>query len=397
MGIEQKNGGLVLDKIKALHIASFNGNIGDNANHNGFRKRLEETLNRKITYTNLEMREFYQSWNLRDFNSSEFIDLCNNHDLVIFGGGNFFELKWDYSSTGTTINLNEDTIDKINTPILFHGVGCDVAKGASQNAIDKFEKFLDKVTNDSNILMSVRNDGSYETIQSLYGNKYDQSIIPVPDGAFFFETENYDFPELSSDYKSIGINVVNDMKDIRFNAEDQEAISYDEFIKTFSSQVNNFLKENNEYQVIFYPHIYSDLLSIYEIISKLDDPVRRRRAVVAPLLTGEGSEKYIFGLYRHCEFIMGMRFHTNVCSIAQNIPTIALSSYKKIDDLYGEISLTNRIVKVNETGFEKELEKLMNQTKKNIPEISKEYQKVNETIYDQSLSFYDTVAKWFEV
>jgi len=394
--IEQENGGVVLDEIQALHIASFNGNIGDNANHNGFRKRLEETLNKKITYTNLEMREFYQSWNIRDFNSSEFIELCNNHDLVIFGGGNFFELKWDYSSTGTTINLNEDTINEINTPILFHGVGCDVAKGASQNAIDKFEKFLDKVTNDSNILMSVRNDGSYETLQSLYGNKYDQLIIPVPDGAFFFETENYDFPELSSEYKSIGINVVNDMKDIRFNTENQKSISYDEFIETFTSQINNFLKENSEYQVIFFPHIYSDLLSIYEVISKLDDPIRRRRAVVAPLLTGEGSEKYIFGLYRHCEFILGMRFHTNVCSIAQNIPTIALSSYKKIDDLYGEISLTNRIVKVNEKGFEKELEKLMDQTKKHIPEISKEYQKVNETIYDQSLPFYDTVARWFE-
>ena len=38
-------------KIKALHIASFNGNIGDNANHNGFRRRLSETLNRKIEFT----------------------------------------------------------------------------------------------------------------------------------------------------------------------------------------------------------------------------------------------------------------------------------------------------------------------------------------------------------
>ena len=32
-----------MNRIKAMHIASFNGNIGDNTNHNGFRRKLGDS------------------------------------------------------------------------------------------------------------------------------------------------------------------------------------------------------------------------------------------------------------------------------------------------------------------------------------------------------------------
>ena len=384
-----------MEKIKALHIASFNGNIGDNANHNGFRRRLLETLDKEIEFRNLEMREFYQSWNLRDFNSKEFIDLCNVHDLVIFGGGNFFELKWDYSHTGTTINISEETLDKIATPILFHGVGCDIAKGASENAIQKFKAFLEKTTNDDKVLVSVRNDGSYDTIQKLYGDVFDKKIYRVPDGAFFMKTKSFDFPEVNKKYKSIGINVVSDMKEIRFSNGIDGGISYDDFVQGFAMELNSFLKRYQNYQLILFPHIYSDLIAIYNLLEKIEDQYRRTRVVIAPCLTGEGSDEYIFGLYKECDFIMGMRFHSNVCAITQNIPTIALSSYKKIIDLYNEVGLSNRVVEVNKKGFEVKMRGMMEETVASLCEIKKDYLKVNEHVFSESLEFYDAVKKWF--
>lgn len=388
-------GGINMEKINALHIASFNGNIGDNANHNGFRRRLLETLNREVSFTNLEMREFYQSWNLRNFNSDEFIELCNNHDLVIIGGGNFFELKWDYSHTGTTINISEETLNRIKTPILFHGVGCDIAKGASKNAIEKFKNFLNQITNDEKILVSVRNDGSYETIKNLYGDVFDKKIYRVPDGAFFMETKTFDFPEVSNVYKSIGINVVSDMKEIRFDTSKPGHISYNDFIESLGNLLNKFLKKTDNYQIILFPHIYSDLIAIYDLINRIEDRYRRTRIVVAPCLTGEGSEEYIFGLYKKCEFIMGMRFHSNVCAISQNIPTIAMSSYKKIIDLYKEVGLVDRLVEVNKGGFEENLDILIDSTINEKNNISKSYDEVNKRILLESNSFYDNVGEWY--
>lgn len=385
-----------MKKLNVLHIASFNGNIGDNANHNGFRRKLDQFLNCEVNYDEIEMREFYQSWNIRDFNSKEFIEKCNEYDLLIIGGGNFFELKWDYSHTGTTVNLSNETLEKIDTPILFFGVGCDIAKGVTESTINKFENFLNNITNSNKYLISVRNDGSYNTIQKLYGDKFSEKIHKVADGAFFLKTQSFNFPELNEDLKSIGLNIVSDMKEIRFNEKIENGITYNDFIVGLSKVVNTFLEQNDDYQIILFPHIYSDLSAINELLERINDKLRRTRIVVAPCLTGKGSEEYIFGLYNECDFIMGMRFHSNVAAIAQNIPTIGLSSYKKIIDLYSEINLLERVVDVNKKGFEERLKSLIEETIEDSKKVKLKYEKVNEKISEQYANFFQLVKEWAE-
>lgn len=383
-----------MKSLRALHIASFNGNIGDNANHNGFRSKLECSLGSPIQYRELEIREFYQSWNIRDFNSRDFVSLCNNFDFVVIGGGNFFELKWDYSCTGTTINISTDTLNQIKVPIFFNALGCDVAKGASQSAISKFESFLDVITSSDKYMVSIRNDGSYKTLNDLYGNKYNESIYRVPDGGFFFKTKPFYYPELNPKYKSLGINIVSDMKKVRFSKQQIEGIEYEEFIESFARVINNFFYAYEGYQIILFPHIYSDLEAIYKLLERIDDRFRRKRVVVAPYLTGEGADEYIFGLYKQCEVILGMRFHSNVCSIAQQIPTIALSSYKKIVDLYDELQLSDRVVEVNKRGFDNKLQNQIEFTLKNIEDVKKRYGIVNANLLIKGKAFYDEVKKW---
>lgn len=383
-----------MSNFKILHIASFNGNIGDNANHNGFRNRLEKVIEKKVIYTNLEMREFYHSWGIRNFNDEEFINYCNEFDLVVIGGGNFFELKWEYSDTGTTININSETIKKIKTKILFHGIGLDVGKGSNEETIKKFKNFLINIVENENIIISLRNDGSFKTLQELFGNQFNDKIIHVPDGAFFMEVDNQNYIECIEDKKYLGINVAYDMKEIRFSEKSKEDISYKEFIKKFANQLNTFLEKNENYNLIFFPHIYSDLLAIYNVIEEMYDPFRRLRITIASCVTGQNLEQYTFGLYNKCDCILGMRFHANVCAIAQNIPTIPLSSYKKINDLYEELELVDRIVNVNKVGFDKELELLLVDTITSNSEIRSKYKEINNRIYDESCDFYNTIKNW---
>lgn len=379
--------------IKALHIASFMGNVGDNANHNGLRNKLKNIFyNNNIIFDELEMREFYQSWNLRNFNSEEFINLANKYDLIIIGGGNFFELKWDYSCTGTTVNMSIETLDKISTPILFFGLGCDIAKGASHDATSKFDKFLEYLTSSHKYLVTVRNDGSYKTINKLYGNKYDNKVHRVIDGGFFVKTKTPYLPGINNT-KFIGLNIVSDMKEIRFN----DNITFEQFIKNMASVINKFLKEYNEYKIILFPHIYSDLEAIYKLVNEIEDIYRRTRIIVAPYLAGKGSEEYIFGLYKKCDVILGMRFHSNVCAIAQDIPTIALSSYKKINDLYLELNLEERVVNVNVEGFDKILYRELINTLQNIDNIIENYSRINKEIEEEFQNFIEIFNKWAKI
>lgn len=65
--------------FKALHVASFTGNIGDNANHQGTRRVLSENLG-EVNWTQLEMRESY--WGRWSFNQ-EFVDMANPISLIL--------------------------------------------------------------------------------------------------------------------------------------------------------------------------------------------------------------------------------------------------------------------------------------------------------------------------
>ena len=66
--------------MRILHVASFLGNIGDNFNHLGTRKLLEEKLG-KIEWSEIEIRETFRKKYAFD---EKFADYCNTFDAVIF-------------------------------------------------------------------------------------------------------------------------------------------------------------------------------------------------------------------------------------------------------------------------------------------------------------------------
>ena len=57
------------ETMRILQVASYNGNIGDCANHTGFRSEWKRQIGEDI-FENLEMRYFYRSWNQRKFDES---------------------------------------------------------------------------------------------------------------------------------------------------------------------------------------------------------------------------------------------------------------------------------------------------------------------------------------
>ena len=55
------------------------------------------------------------------------------------------------------------------------------------------------------------------------------------------------------------------------------------------------------------------------------------------------------------KFIIGNRFHSNVCGIALNVPTIGILNYNQIEYLYNELKLSNYLIDVRKQYFSKNL------------------------------------------
>lgn len=381
--------------INVLHIASFEGNIGDNANHNGTRRLLRENLDTEIEYTESEIRKYYQNYKKEDALKfdTEFVRTANEHDAVLIGSGNFFELWVQGSVTGTTIDMPLEIVDAVDVPLVFYGLGCDPHQGVPGENREKFTRFLEHILDADDCLVSVRNDGAKQNIADYIDPELSERVEQVPDGGFFTTVNGGDHVEIPDDRNVIGINVVKDMLETRFPADGP--ISYSDFVASFATVLDRLLNEFDSFDIVFFPHIYSDLDAIADILSELNVLHRRTRVTTAPLLHGEGSEQYVFGSYQQCTLTLGMRFHSNVCPIGLNTPTIGLSSYPQIDNLYEELGISERVVDITRTGFERELYESITTTIDKQDAIRAEYSKINVELDTEIDAFHAKMYDFF--
>ena len=366
--------------LKVLHLASFDGNIGDNANHFGFYKSLRNIENFTFDITLLEIREFY--WGIRRFDD-HFVTLVNKYDLLIIGGGNYFELWVEDSPTGTSIAVELHDLVKIKTPIIFNALGVDYGQGASLNNLKKFTKFLDAVIERKDFI-SIRNDGAAKTISKFIGEKYLKDIVSCPDAGFLVEVNSAD--KYYTEKKIMAVNIVCDMPEVRFSGVEGN-LNYSQFKNEFASVISKFLECNESFEVVFVPHIFSDLKIIYEIVELVPDSMRRRKVSVAPLMHGTESFKYVMGIYNQASLTLANRFHANVCSLGLGTPTIGLGNYLQIFELYNEISSTD-IVDIRQSFKDNLFEKIASKIGK-----EKDFSVKNKMIelYD---SYIDLLSKW---
>lgn len=329
---------------KVLHLASFSGNIGDNANHMGFRDWFQKTLDANVEWTDLEIREFY--WKERHWDQ-QFVELVNAHDLLIIGGGNYFELWVESSPTGTSIAIPPEMFDKIEVPIFFNALGVDPGQGVPTNTLSRFSNFLDKILTNDRMLVSVRNDGAQDTIRKYLGGDYSAAVFRIPDGGFFVPKPEP--AEKANAVVRIGINLASDMPEIRFR--DFGSRGVEAFAIEISDAIMGLARKLPESEFVLIPHIFRDIDIISRVLHNLDDRLRRTRVSVFSYGSGEGSAKAALSVYRSCDLVLAMRFHANVCPLGMGVQTLGLACYPQISNLYAELNQSFRAVDVSRPGF----------------------------------------------
>lgn len=319
--------------FKVLHVASFLGNIGDNFNHFGTRKLLEEKLG-KVEWSEIEIRETFRRNYAFD---NKFADYCNTFDAVIFGGGNFFELWVDYSVNNTSANIPFDVIDKITVPFYFYALGVDPGMGVTEEGINKFMKWVEHVNSKDNFHLSTRNDGAFDTLQKYFPEGFDKNFTHLVDGGFLVNTSEIVDELGKKEQNYIGINVAGDMLDVRFDGE----LSYKEFIIIFSASLSAVLEMHEDYNILLIPHIFRDYNVIFDILNEIDDSYRRERIDVGGLYQGTDGMINTINSYNKCSIILANRFHSNVIGLVLDKEVFGLFNYRQIKDLYKEINQDN--------------------------------------------------------
>lgn len=374
--------------MRIYHLASFSGNIGDAANHYSFYEQFKNKIYRNPQITQEEIRDYYKNAGLKRFDES-FVDEVNQHDLFVFGGGNFFEICWDYSENGTTFNISNELLKKIKVPILINGIGIDDNKGAKKENIEKFRKFLDTLFTYNNVFFTVRNDGSYEIFNKYYPEYVDR-IMEIPDFGFFVSEIPTIKRELPSQRKAIGFNIALDMPNIRFAKTD-----YKTFIRTTASQIDQIL-EHTEYHVYLFAHIQSDYQAILDVLEYVKNKQARTRISITALMIGRELENFVH--YKDCDMVFAMRFHANICAISLGIPTFGIVAYPKHKILYDKIGLPHRRCSLDQDDFvmrfNQEVQQIIKLDSDYLSRLREEYELVIKKLSAEKDRMLDSLHQW---
>jgi len=371
--------------IRVLHLASFAGNIGDLANHAGARRMMAQTLSVSLDLTQLEIREFY--WKQRHFDSS-FVDYANTFDLLLIGGGNYFELWVDNSATGTSIDLKPELFARLTVPTVFFALGVDTGQGYSEKSSRKFSEFVDAILSRDEMFVCVRNDGSRRALREVLGDVIAQKIPVMPDCGFFVDM-NSDLKEGGKN-KKIGINIAGDMLDRRFDRD----LDADGFLKELSGALENLLDSDPEITIDLMPHIWRDSILLARMLPMLPDRHLRRRISVGRLEPTTAGLPDFINRYKAFDLVFGMRFHANVCPLGMAVPSRGLLNYPQIQHLYDEIGSPDRLIDVREHGFG---EKIVNAAHSDFSDITRHRVQARQLVTNlqsQARATFSMLDKW---
>lgn len=338
---------VAMSSVNVLHIASFVGNTGDGAMHDGAYRTRAEDSQRKFSYNRVEMRDFVH-WGLRRFDES-FLDMANSSDVVLFGGNSIFQMWRGDTASGTYLDFEPDFLRRIKKPIIFYGIGCDATRGINPLAMGRMRLFLDSCQDQENFLFSLRNDGSYDLISDHLGSEYSSRMSVIPDGALFCEPGSVE--RRHREY--VLINLAGDMPEIRFGEGISESAG---FCRNLVKRIESILQAWPDMDIVFVPHVYSDLAMISFCLDALDDRLRRTRVEVAPYQVDERAWYRVFALYRNAAAVLAMRFHASLVPIGLGVPTVGLSSHHKVRGMFAGLNHETRCVSLEPGNHEMALD-----------------------------------------
>jgi polysaccharide pyruvyl transferase WcaK-like protein len=355
--------------MKIIHLASFLGNIGDNASHIGLKKVLDSLVGGYVK-EEVEIRRFYTNYNKSDSLrfDDDFLAYLQTFDLWLIGGGGYLDNQIEGSATGTTLDMSKAFIDKLDIPTIIISSGSMAHREKIPGNDQKLKSFLGSLLEKENVKIAFRNDGTAKYLEGVIGADIVAQTTTTLDSGFFYDT-----PARSDHKKMIGgeyvaINITSDQLVLKAKMrESLTPIQYNNELKLLI----DFIVHDLKLQVVLVPHIYHDLKAISELLSHLDEYTRRSHVLVAPCYQGNDGANEVLSIYKSAKFVFGSRFHTNVVSISMGVPVLGLAVLDRIQFMYESLNSGGCVVQLK-SGFSKEAIRKISNNSFNAVGIGKE-------------------------
>lgn len=312
--------------IRVLHVGAFFGNIGDYANHQSFYRWFSEALSpRLVHWSTLDLRSVWRG----DRNLGKHLEGAGaQFDMIIFGGGNFWEM-WDSTSrNGTSLNVSLEELRAEGLPVFFNCIGAEVERGVTANSDSVFRREFEEFNFDQQFLVTVRNDGSLKNLNSLNFTTTNTHVLP--DHALF--STNRDQARDNVKIPKLLLNIANDLREVRFSAFAGDGDFVSRLAKVLASAY-----EETEFELQIFAQIPSDVVAGANLIEQLPQVMLRKSVGLNFPNAGSKSLLESMRLFDDAHLAVVTRFHSNIFALTSNSDVISISNHRKVTDMHVEI------------------------------------------------------------
>lgn len=316
-------------RIRVIHVASHNINVGDGAISSGIRRVFSSLIGDAVDYFAMDIVDYLGNLST---------DTINDHrpDLVIIGGGGTIDGHESRVQTGTALMLSQEELLKIHAPITFVGLGHNLFPNqtfAHQDILNDFILFLKS----EGMPFSVRRDGSRRRLGEILTPEALSHIQEIPDPGFFVgfgsdirKNANRHFSPLSQ--RRIVLQIAGDSTTSRIGN------SYENFCGQISVLLNKLALMDSSTYVMLATHTFDDLFAqtFISVSEYVHDIIRRVKISSTGLCHPIYAEDF-FGSYAVANLVVGMRGHSIVCGTGLGIPTVAISTHDKVSGYMDEV------------------------------------------------------------
>lgn len=311
--------------MRILHVASHTTNVGDGALNGVIAAALARAVDEPVEIVEEDVVLRPRSLTAEDVDA---------FDLVVVGGGGAISTGRSNAECGMAMPMTVAELRASRTPFAFVGLGHNLFHGEELRYREELARTIAWATERGHPF-SVRNDGSLARLRLVLGD-VTGNVVEIPDPGFFVAAPPVEPVEVAGD-RYVLVQLAADrfadrvagrrssVGPVRRLQEHRARVAFAEQVAAWARSVS----DHTGGDIVFAPHIPSDLGIVADVIQRCGRDHRRRPFRVLGTPHPRHAERY-FGAYAAADVVVGMRGHAVICGVGLDRPVVAVSTHPKV-------------------------------------------------------------------
>jgi len=398
-----------------LHLGNLHStNVGNGALICGTERVLREDLGTQGAIFRREAWDDYTiSGGAKRFDQ-RFVDVINQEsDALLVGAAVTLNGSRQYTHAGMRLDLPLALWSSIKRPIIIYGISYRMWPRQRYTHVNRLQRVMAHLLGDQQALVSVRNDGTKEWLESLLGYASDR-ITAIPDPALYVPTEDAVHPELVPGKTNVLVSLNEEDCVHRFGGRSRamawrafspfvresaltKAWSFTpawrayrwRFLRRLAKALERIASEWDA-NVILSPHDQEDFRMMGDFLTICQTGPLQRRVVATRLTRAMGAPQF-YDLYAKADAVVSMRVHSMVPAIGLGTPVVGLVSQARMERYMADAGLTEFTINIWEREFEQRLFGMLNRLLTQRAGVCQRLSEARSTMRARSAAFHSRI------